>query len=102
MTKYILNHEQFGNEAVISVNYLRNRLFTTSCSNNKMTPHEMFSANKPSLAGIRVFGSKAYVHIPKKKKKNGAENLPTDQSKPYRLFMGRVNSTKCFSKSQLV
>ena len=34
-----------------------------------MTPYEAWTGNKPSLAGLHVFGCLAYVHIPKANRK---------------------------------
>ena len=34
-----------------------------------MSPHELYFGKKPNLAHLRVFGSIAYVHVPKEKRK---------------------------------
>jgi hypothetical protein len=35
---------------------------------NNLTPHEIFTGNKPSVAHFRIFGCKAYAHVPKAKR----------------------------------
>jgi hypothetical protein len=32
-------------------------------------PEEIFTGNKPSIANLRIFGCKAYAHIPKEKRR---------------------------------
>jgi hypothetical protein len=34
---------------------------------SSMTPEEIFTGNKTSIANLRIFGCKAYAHIPKEK-----------------------------------
>jgi transposase InsO family protein len=43
--------------------FIRNRSPTRALQ--RMTPYEAWTGAKPSLAGLRVFGCLAYVHIPK-------------------------------------
>ena len=43
--------------------FIRNRSPTRAL--HRMTPYEAWTGAKPSLAGLRVFGCLAYVHIPK-------------------------------------
>ena len=57
----------FWAEAVSTTVYLQNRLLTSALKNK--TPEEVWSGRKPSVAHLRVFGSKAYSHIPKEKRK---------------------------------
>src|SRR6478672_6781292 len=49
-------------EAILTANYIRNR--SPSAGENK-TPHEHFGGSKPDISHMRVFGSAAYVHVPK-------------------------------------
>ena len=49
-------------EAAVTANYLRNR--SPSLQRTK-TPWELFNGTKPNVSGLRVFGSPAYVHVPK-------------------------------------
>ena len=50
-------------EAFIAANYIRNRS-PTSVVQGK-TPLEAFTGRKPDVSLMRVFGCKAYVHVPK-------------------------------------
>ena len=34
---------------------------------NTLTPHEAYTSSKPSVAHLRIFGCKAYAHVPKEK-----------------------------------
>jgi transposase InsO family protein len=49
--------------ALATAAFLRNRSPTRAL--HRKTPYEAWTGNKPSLAGLRVFGCLAYVHIPK-------------------------------------
>ena len=52
-------------EAVMTANYLRNRSPT---SGRELTPYELITGKRPNLGHLRVFGSKAFVHIPREKR----------------------------------
>ena len=52
-------------EALVTVNYARNR---TPVSAHEKTPWEMFTGQTPTVSHMRVFGSTAYVHVPKEKR----------------------------------
>ena len=66
MVRAMLREAQVKKEwwvyAVITANYLRNRSPATGLSK---TPREMWTGEKPSLAHLRVWGSTAWVLIPK-------------------------------------
>ena len=49
-------------EAVVTANYIRNR---SPVSTRDKTPWELFFGKKPDVAGMRVFGARAYVHDPR-------------------------------------
>ena len=49
-------------EAAVTANFIRNR---SPVSGSAKTPWELFYNSKPDISHMRVFGSKAYVHIPK-------------------------------------
>lgn len=53
----------FWAEAINIAVYLKNRSPTKSL--NFKTPFEVFSGYKPRVNHLRVFGSKAFAHIPK-------------------------------------
>jgi transposase InsO family protein len=82
----------YWGEAVICAAYLRNRCPTNAISSDR-TPYELWYGKKPNLQHLRVFGCKAYVHIPDQKRpKLDAKSLPcifigySDISKAYRFF----------------
>ena len=52
-------------EALVTVNYARNR---TPVSAHGRTPWEMFTGQVPTVSHMRVFGSTAYIHVPKEKR----------------------------------
>ncbi|KAG6437197.1 hypothetical protein SASPL_102108 [Salvia splendens] len=53
-----------------------------------MTPQEAWSGRKPGIAHLRVFGSKAYAHVP-----DQTRNKLDDKSKPF-IFIGYDSNTK--------
>lgn len=53
------------NEALLTANYLTNRSPTAAVKNK--TPYELWFKRQPNLSRIKVFGSKAHVHIPKER-----------------------------------
>ena len=55
-----------------------------------MTPEEAWSGNKPDVSHLRVFGSKAFVHIPdSQRNKLGAKSLTC-------TFLGQAANRKAF------
>ena len=52
-------------EAMITAAALRNR---SPVAGKELTPFELITGKKPNLSTLRVFGSKAYAHIPKEKR----------------------------------
>ncbi|KAG6404541.1 hypothetical protein SASPL_136790 [Salvia splendens] len=53
-----------------------------------MTPQEAWSGRKPRIAHLRVFGSKAYAHVP-----DQTRSKLDDRSKPF-IFIGYDSNTK--------
>ena len=53
--------------------YLVNR--SPSSALDDKTPQEVWTRKKPSLSHLRVFGSDAYVHVPKENKPSWMVNL---------------------------
>ena len=49
-------------EAAVSATYIRNRLPATG---RAQTPWELCFGGKPNVSGMKVFGARAYVHVPK-------------------------------------
>jgi hypothetical protein len=60
-----LDHRFWG-EAVLTANFVRNRIGTTV---HGKTPLEMLTGKKPQVDELRSFGSTAYVHKPPSKRK---------------------------------
>ena len=54
---------QFWAEAISTATYLRNRSPTSAVEG--ATPHQAWYGQKPRVEHLRVFGSAAYIHIPK-------------------------------------
>lgn len=54
-------------EAVNTAIYILNRCL--SFQTNNTTPFELWYKRKPELSHIRIFGSDAYVHVPKEQRK---------------------------------
>ena len=80
-------------EALVTVNYARNR---TPVSAHGRTPWEMFTGHVPTVSHMRVFGSTAYIHVPKEKR-NKLDPVSTKgvflgyepQTKGYRVLRER-------------
>uniref|UniRef100_A0A2D4HTR1 Retroviral polymerase SH3-like domain-containing protein n=1 Tax=Micrurus lemniscatus lemniscatus TaxID=129467 RepID=A0A2D4HTR1_MICLE len=52
----------YWGEAMLTANYLINRLWSSSIND---TPYSVLYGRKPSLRHLGVFGSNAWMHIPK-------------------------------------
>ncbi len=87
----------YWGEAIVTAAYLRNRCPTRALSsiNLHCTPYEAWFGigNKPSIAHLRIFGCKAYAHIPDvKRKKFDGKAIEcifvgySSESKAYRLY----------------
>ena len=57
---------KFWAEALNTAVYLRNRSPTTALDG--ITPYECFHGEKPDVSNLRVFGCKAFVHVPKERR----------------------------------
>lgn len=108
----------FWNEALQTANYLINRSPTAALKGNlaTKTPAELWYSKKPNVKNIRIFGSVAYCHIPKeKRKKLDAKAVkavlmgyaPTGyrlwDAEKRRIFIGRdvtFDESVCFVKTQ--
>lgn len=53
-------------EAIITANYLRN---VSPATGKTKTPFELFRGYKPDISHLRAFGSIAYAHVPKDKRR---------------------------------
>ena len=62
------NRNQLWAEAIHTTNYLRNRMYTSAGTEGNITPYEAIMGKKPGISHIRLFGSKACMHIRKKRR----------------------------------
>jgi hypothetical protein len=60
--------KKYWGDAILHTAHILNRVPTRALKEN-LTPHEVFTGNKPSVAHIRVFGCKAYVHVPDERRR---------------------------------
>ena len=88
---------KYWGEAVMTACYLQNRLPTKGTETHQ-TPYEMWNESKPDLSHLRVFGSKAFVHIPKEKRtkwdthaEEGVLVGYSESSKGYRILHRATN-----------
>ena len=82
--------KQLWAECMMTANYLQNRLPN---KNTGKTPYELVKGYKPYVGHLKVFGSTAYAHIPKKFRKKLDKITTTGylvgyqpNSKGYRIF----------------
>ncbi|GBP78467.1 Retrovirus-related Pol polyprotein from transposon TNT 1-94 [Eumeta japonica] len=73
-------------EAVTTAAYIINRSPTHALSD--ITPHEVWTGQKPDLSNIRIFGCPAMVHIPKEKRQK------LDKKSRQLIFVGYSECTK--------
>ncbi|GBP67662.1 Probable RNA-directed DNA polymerase from transposon BS [Eumeta japonica] len=73
-------------EAVTTAAYIINRSPTHALSD--ITPHEVWTGQKPDLSNIRIFGCPAMVHIPKEKRQK------LDMKSSQLIFVGYSECTK--------
>ena len=70
----MLHHANFSStywgEAVLTANYLQNRLPTKAVYNK--TPYELWTGRKPNLIHLQTFGCTAYALIPEERRKKSA------------------------------
>lgn len=84
-----LPHKYWG-EAIMTANYITNRLPTKS---RDRTPYEIWTGNKPNLSNLITFGSQCFTFVPKekrskldKKTKTGIMVGYSQTSKGYRIL----------------
>ena len=78
--------KEFWAEAIATAVYVRNRC--TSKVLPSRTPMELWSGEKPNVEHLRVFGCKAFVHIPREKR--GKMDAKASEC----IFGGYADSTK--------
>ena len=84
-------------EAVKTAVYLQNQ----TSANGGVSPHELYFGKKPNLAHLRIFGSIAYVHVPKEKRRKldaKAEKCIlvgySDEQKGYKCYNPRTKEVR--------
>lgn len=77
---------KFWAEVMFCATYLINRTPTKALKD--ITPEEAWSGRKPNLKHLRIFGSIAYVHTPKEKRKK------LDAKSSYHVFVGYDEHSK--------
>ena len=97
--------KKFWAEAVCTAVMIRNRSPTVSVDN--MTPYECFYGRKPDVSHFKVFGCKAYMHVPKENRKKWDSKTKkcifvgySITSKGYRLY-DPVSRKICVSRDVL-
>lgn len=81
-----LSH-MFWAEALMTANYIQNRLPTKGAS---LTPYEHWNKAKPGILHFQIFGSKCYVHVPTEKRRKW------DDTDMQMLFVGYDEQSKAY------
>ena len=63
--------ERFWADAINTACYVRNRCKTKATGDH--TPYEEWSGWKPTVCYLKVFGCRAFVHVPKQKRQSKLE-----------------------------
>ena len=104
--------EKFWAEAVCTAVIIRNRSPTVAVDN--MTPYECFHGKKPDVSNFKVFGCKAYMHVPKENRKKWDSKTKKSifvgysiTSKGYRLYdpvSGKIHVSRdvLFDESEFI
>lgn len=99
------NHNYWA-EAVNTSVYLKNRSPTRTIFS--MTPEEAWSSQRPDVSHLRIFGSRAFLHIPdQQRKKLDAKTKEMilvgycEDSKAYRLMDPNENSGKVYKEKDV-
>lgn len=77
----------YWGEAICTAIYLQNRLPSSSVDS---TPFELWHGKKPSYGHLRIFGSQAYVHVPKEKRRK------LDMKSEKLVFVGYAEGRKAY------
>jgi len=56
----------YWGDAILYATHALNRVPTRAIADG-LTPHKVFTGNRPSVAHLRIFGCKAHVHVPDEK-----------------------------------
>lgn len=78
-------------KAAVTANYIKNR---SPSSSSTQTPWELFYGRKPDVSNMRVFGARAYVHVPKQLRyKLDPLSQGTIRRRKHRNFLSKQWST---------
>ena len=90
----VSGHQNLWGEAINTANFLRNRMYTSASNDPTKTPYEIIMNKKPDLKFVRKFGSKSYVHVPKKKRRGKFDERATvgicvgfERGNSYRIYI---------------
>jgi len=85
LTRAMLHHKKidkiFWAEALTTAVYIRNRVTSRALSPN-LTPHHLWHGEAPVLSNLRVFGSRCWYTIPRKKVKK-LDHRATEKKKKF-------------------
>lgn len=91
MTRCLLSEagldQKYWGEAVCTANYILNRV---PASATGRTPCELWHGDKPNYSHMKVFGSPAFVHVPKERRKK------LDQKSVRMIFVGYAEGRKAY------
>ena len=93
MARSILSDAQLPNsfwgDAVVYTAYILNRI-PSRATDECLTPYQLYTGNIPNISHIRIFGCKAYVHIPDEKRRK------LDVKLLEYIFLGYASNCKAF------
>lgn len=69
MVKSMPVYKELWDKTVLTANYQRNRMYSTSESMPGKTSYDAFTGRKPELSLLQVYSSKAFVHVHKEKRR---------------------------------
>lgn len=78
--------KKYWADAVQTATYIQNRLPTTSFPGS--TPYERWTGRKPMISHLRIFGCRAYIHIPKEQRRK------LDYKARNMIFVGYIEGIK--------
>ena len=90
---HALGRRRLWAEAISTANFIRNRLFSTACNDPTKAPLEVITGKRPNVHILRRFGSKAFICVPKAKRKG---KLETRAEVGYLVGFQNGNSCKVY------
>lgn len=79
--------KKYWGEAIMTANYIQNRCPSRSVGT---TPYEKWYGRKPNLKNLKIFGTPAFVHIPREKRRK------LDEKSQQLLFVGYSENSKAW------